>query len=364
MNELVKAKIIADLGKVQERDRKRLRKFLASIKVWEKGHKICFHYENGREWREKHRAILKTLHDTYIQLPGDTFLFCSCNQIPMLIAKTGELHHLRTFPEKRKEHDSSCPFYDEPVDTQAIWRKWNSGKIKETLLEIPKMSSPVRSPSEEIKEIRRPLTSSNKPKQTFVRTILSLIDDAYGYSFNYINKGIDRLKESEKLFLPTVGEVVSALKKKLREKTPENFRCFVNLVGSDQIELSESYLELRLAGLDRKIPISKNQTFFWDLWETGFAGSTGKFLNVNFQKRGRITRAFFMPLLYLEEDRPFIPIESRNEAEKVERLLAEGKKLFKVITGTLSKNLCQSLSRKVRQFSAEKPDLLSGLDSF
>ncbi len=335
MNELLKAKIIVDLRKVPKREREKLRKILAPIKVWEKKSSLCIYYNEEREWRKEHSKELKALHKVREELSKDVFLFCYCNRVEMSIAKLGNHYYIRTFPNKVKKHRNFCPFYDEPVDTQALWKQWSKGKIKSSLLDFPKTGSSGSSPKDEFREIHRPSTKSNKPRKTFVRVILSLIDDAYGLAFNSLNKKVNRVNESEKLTLPSVAKVVSMLRKKLIDKTPRDFRIFVNLITRKEIKLSENSLEFSGHFYGK---VQKNQVFYWSPWEEGFASSTGNFLNINVQKNRRITRSFFLPLLYLEDDKPFIPIESKNEAEEIERLLKEGKKLFKVITGSLSKN--------------------------
>ncbi|WP_022846791.1 hypothetical protein [Desulfurobacterium sp. TC5-1] len=338
MNEFISVKIVLDLFKVPKKHVKELVTLLDPITTGRDKRNIYFHYQNNRKWREKYWKILRKLHIVYGQLSGDTFLYCACSfpekRVPLIIAKSGKLFYIKSFPEKTSEHDRICPFYGESVDTQALWKKWSKKEIKVTLLDFPNESN--SNSTEEREERLRPLTNSNKPRLTFTRIMLSYIDDAYGLAFNSVNKGINRLKESKNLSLPTVGKVLTVLGGKLNEKTPKGFRLFVNLISHNSMEISGESLILTYN--DRKKIVHKRQIFGWDLWENGFAGSTGKFLNINVVKGKLITRAFFMPLLYLERSRPFIPIESRNEAGKIESLLKQGNRFFKVVTGSISKN--------------------------
>jgi len=90
--------------------------------------------------------------------------------------------------------------------------------------------------------------------------------------------------------------------------------------------------------------MSKKQIFGWDLWEQGFASSSGQYMFIIIEKaikrkknKKTITRSFVLPLLTIELQAPFIPIESKNEARIISDLLSTGIKLYKIITGSILK---------------------------
>ena len=339
LNENIVVEVVLELSSIPVSARKKVERLLSPIALDSGKDYIIFPYQNDREWREQHLNILRELYKLYRQIResgGRTPFFCGCRypkrKIELSLAKSGELYHFKTYKEQTANHSPECHFYDEPVDTEKIWERWKGKKLSISMLDVPK--SPNQSVASERDELKRPLTKSNQPRMTFSRMMVSLTDEAYGWAFNGLNVGIDRLAQAEKLTLPTNSDVVVRLRKLLSQRIPKSYEVFINLLSPGEIKVEGDSV---IFPFGRKI--SKRQVFGWDLDERGYASSIGNFLNINiFHKRKRIiTRAFFLPLLYSQEDKPFIPIESKNEAKVIEKFLSDGKKVFKVLTGSIAK---------------------------
>jgi len=333
-NELITGEIVLVLNKYLKKNHPDIENKLKPLIIKKIGNFIYLRYTNDREWRKTYLKELKYLYKLY-ENSNRTPFYCGCifpkRKVEMVIVKSGNLFHFKTYPGQRDKHLPTCHFYDEPLDTVKFWRSRKT--ISPSILDFPKEAGIYKKEKE---EIYRPLTSSNKPRMTFTRFMRSILDDVYGKAFNSINKNIDRLKEAELLKLPTVLCVRRLLIFQLKEKLPKNFKAFVNLLTRDQIEIEKNGIKLKVKDLE--FFLKENQIFGWNLKEEGFASSTGNFLNITIKKGKKITRSFFIPLLFIDENKPFIPIESKNEAEKIKELLNAQKKVFKVITGTLSKN--------------------------
>jgi hypothetical protein len=341
-NEFVTSEIVLVLNDYLEKSYPNLENKLKSLVIRKKGNIVYLRYTNDREWRQRHLESFKYLYKLYTTSSRTPF-YCGCifpkKKVEMVIVKSGNLYHFKTYPGQRNKHHPTCHFYDEPFDTIKFWN--NRRVATPSILDFPKETVSYK---QEKEEIQRPLTNSNKPRMTFTRFMRSLLDDTYGKAFNSINKNIDRLKDAEHLKLPTVLDVIKLLRFQLKERLPKGFKAFINLLTENQIEIGENHIKLKIKNKNKNLQLflKESRIFGWDLKEEGFSSSTGNFLNIIIMKIAKnkkiITRSFFIPLLFIDERKPFIPIESKNEAVKIEKLLSKQKKIFKVITGTLSKN--------------------------
>lgn len=342
-------KVIVDLNKIPLRERKKIVSLLKPLIISQKKNLLFIRYIGDREWREENRKVLENLHKLYHSLKEKAggFMRCGCkvkDSAELTIVRKGNLYHIRSFPGQLHKHSKDCPLYDEPINTEEIWEKAKSDKKTiRSIFDFPKKKDATKKEQE---DLFKPFTKSSritKRNITFTRFMRSIIDDAYGNAFNSINKEVDRLKEQDKLKLPSNRNVIEKLNNKLQRLLSEfpNFDYFINILTKDDLRFEDGYLIVRHNR--GKVRLSENQIFGWDLEEKGFSSSLGFYLNINIVKikkdgKREVTRAFFLPILSNKLDEPFIPIESKNEANIIKKLLSENKKFFKVITGTLSKN--------------------------
>ena len=295
---------------------------------------IKYNFDEG--FRRSNEEIWEYLYNNKSEIELCCYCKPNARKKPELtVVKRGSLYHLRTHPNQTHLHLPDCPFYGELVETEKIWQ--GIKKFKVSVLEAPR----ERVIYHEKEELKIPLKSPDgktKPRLTFVRLMRSLVDEAYGVAFNSLNKEIDRM-DKENLILPSVGKVREILKSKLVEKLPRGFHGFLNLITTDQIQVEDDRVRFNLA--QTRFSVSKRQISNWDIEERGYGKSLGKFLAIviskEIKRKRKVQRIFLMPLLYLEENKPFFPIESRNEGKVIEQLLQKGEKMFKVITGSLSR---------------------------
>jgi len=308
-----------------------LRKLSPFIK--EEGKKeFKFDYSDSRNWRKRYKGDLALIR-SFLE-KGKIELVCGCTKHrppKMTIVKRKSLYHLRTFKNQTYKHSLSCPFHVHNVVSPKDFRRKLESKVPASLLVVRERERARKVNKEDLVSIKAP---NRRKRFTFSGFCRGLIDKVQARSFNYLNKNKHR-KDPGDLSMPTVKMIKSSLEKEIERRVPKGFSYIVDLITRENIDVNRDNIIIRIPRTDEEVVVERYKIFGWDIEETGFSSSRGNFLLILFKdKRGKPTKVFLLPVLYIEGEATFVPIESLHEAEFAERLINENFKFLKIVTGS------------------------------
>ena len=300
---------------------------------------------------QKFQEVLKKAKENNLQI------FCQCNNVRMQVKKINDKFYLSSYPNRKKQHSIFCDFSGSIYD---FYKKEEDKIVLSNLnlfLETSNSSSKEGTSSKEIQKTVK-----------FYSLILNLLDSSYAQSFNFKNKGKDRI--SGDLENPELELVF------------KNFiKNFINLKLKNGYDFYETFKEKGLSfKLGKVYQIGENfiktKTYFKGNFQTEVVKIKENILenalkNVQIfenkinppyfffliKKKRTVQRLFLYPIVDSEY---FLPVESELEREKVKKF-AEKYPVYKSI---LTNSINSVLTKKYSSIYNRDNDIIPRPDLF